>query len=168
MVCVSRSHSTTWVSEMFLQGRSLADNDSRLVDEAERIGSRAMFWHALVNLAAATFIPFLVNQEFSVAAEPAYRSRPEYTSTDSPLDRIKDALRPLLATLAPHLPTLPLEWLSLSLTWTFGNALFAVLLLSTFFAHNALGASFIIGITGLSWAITAWVPFSLVRGVVSD
>jgi solute carrier family 45 protein 1/2/4 len=157
------AHSTTWVSELFLQGRSLADSDPALVEQAERIGSRAMFWHALVNLAAATILPLLVNQEPATPFDVPYRLRPDFDDSPSALARFKASLKPHLASLEPFLPTLPFQSLSLSLAWTFANALFSILLISTLLVREAVGASVIIGLTGLCWAVTAWVPFSLVR-----
>ncbi|KAJ1677647.1 hypothetical protein EV182_005725 [Spiromyces aspiralis] len=51
--------------------------------------------------------------------------------------------------------------------WTMSLLVMSVLLISTYFVRNLTGATVVITLMGLPWAVTMWVPFALVGEFVS-
>ncbi|KAJ7260550.1 MFS general substrate transporter [Mycena rebaudengoi] len=45
--------------------------------------------------------------------------------------------------------------------WAASHAVFAGCMLGTFFTHSVAGATVLIALTGFSWGVTQWAPFSL-------
>ncbi|KAI8867092.1 hypothetical protein GQ42DRAFT_113960, partial [Ramicandelaber brevisporus] len=59
------------------------------------------------------------------------------------------------------------QHLTLRRLWTASHVVFAVLMFSTFFISTVRGATFMIATCGFCWAVTAWVPFSLIGEMVT-
>ena len=53
-------------------------------------------------------------------------------------------------------------FLSLKNTYTLSHTLFAIAMLLTLFIHSVAGATFLLGLVGVSWATTMWIPFALI------
>ena len=49
------------------------------------------------------------------------------------------------------------RWLTLPLAWASGNALMSVLMLATWLIDSVFGASIIVGLTGVCWALAGCV-----------
>ena len=49
----------------------------------------------------------------------------------------------------------------LTIVWTFGHVLFAFAMFCSPFVHTVGGATFVVGLCGLPWAVTCWAPFAL-------
>ncbi|KAI8341095.1 major facilitator superfamily domain-containing protein [Chlamydoabsidia padenii] len=58
-------------------------------------------------------------------------------------------------------------WLSLNNIYTSSHLISAAALLSAWFIRSVLGATIILSVMGISWAIVLWIPFSLVGEYVS-
>lgn len=156
---------TTWVAEIYVQTTSdwgdLASAPTELRDAATRAGTRAMLFHSIVSLSTSILLPpFIAGSGSSPSSSkpnsPYVRSSTGFGQGETLTERIKSML-----------PTMPVVWLSLPLLWTISNALFATLLLGTWFATSVFGASFIVAAAGFSWAVTNWAPFAIVRIVSS-
>jgi len=50
--------------------------------------------------------------------------------------------------------------------WTISHLVFAGCMFATYFTHSVWGTTIIITITGFSWAITQWAPFSLLAEAI--
>ena len=57
--------------------------------------------------------------------------------------------------------------LTLQRTWTLAHILFAVCMFSTLFVGSSTSGTIIIGIVGISWAVTIWAPFALISEEVA-
>lgn len=53
-------------------------------------------------------------------------------------------------------------FLSLKNTYTLSHTVFATAMLLTFFIHSVVGATLLLGLVGVSWATTMWIPFALI------
>jgi solute carrier family 45 protein 1/2/4 len=58
-------------------------------------------------------------------------------------------------------------WVSLNNIYTGSHLISAAALLSAWFIKSVLGATIILSVMGISWAIVLWIPFSLVGEYVS-
>ncbi|KAL5498014.1 hypothetical protein ACEPAH_2945 [Sanghuangporus vaninii] len=131
-------YTSVYVGDIYKKGLPEAASaaESALQEKhADIIGSRALFHHGLVALAANFFLPLFV--------KPEGDSRGSESATGKPslLDRIK----------VVHLSEL----------WAFSHLLFAFCMWATFFVSTVYGASLLVTLVGFSWAITQWAPFSL-------
>lgn len=53
-------------------------------------------------------------------------------------------------------------FISLKNTYTLSHTVFATAMLLTFFIHSVVGATLLLGLVGVSWATTMWIPFALI------
>lgn len=53
-------------------------------------------------------------------------------------------------------------FLSLKNTYTMSHTIFATAMFLTFFIHSVVGATLLLGLVGISWATTMWIPFALI------
>jgi len=49
----------------------------------------------------------------------------------------------------------------LTIAWVLGHGLFAFAMFCSPFVHTVGGATFVVGLCGLPWAVTCWAPFAL-------
>ncbi|KAL5478314.1 hypothetical protein ACEPAI_2498 [Sanghuangporus weigelae] len=129
-------YTSVYVGDIYKKGLPEAASaaESALQEKhADIIGSRALFHHGLVALAANFLLPLFV--------KPEGDSRGSESATGKLLDRIKIV----------HLSEL----------WAFSHILFAFCMWATFFVSTVSGASLLVTLVGFSWAITQWAPFSL-------
>ncbi|KAF8800152.1 MFS general substrate transporter [Phlegmacium glaucopus] len=111
--------------------------------EATRLGSRALFYSALLSLTVNLVLPAFV-------AEAAVDSSQNQSS--SWWKQVCSVPRGMQI----HLVTI----------WAISHLVFAGCMFATFFTHSVWGATFIITVTGFSWAITQWAPFALLADAI--
>ena len=58
--------------------------------------------------------------------------------------------------------------LSLRRAWLLSHVLFAVIMLCTFFIRSPVSGTVLVGIIGISWAVTLWAPFALISAEISQ
>ncbi|KAJ7594111.1 major facilitator superfamily domain-containing protein [Mycena floridula] len=124
--------------------------------EATRFGSRALFYSSVLTLVGNTILPFFV-------AETAKRKQHasnnySHNSLQSPFTPPK---KKLLSFGIPNILRLHLCTL-----WTLGHAVLAGCMFATYFVKSVAGATGLITVTGISWAITQWAPFSLLAEAI--
>ncbi|RXW15447.1 hypothetical protein EST38_g10394 [Candolleomyces aberdarensis] len=139
-------YSTLYVGDLHKQVSPLPATDearASLDAEATRLGSRALFFSSVVALAANILLPSFV---------PEAKSAKEDESTGGFWKRICK----VPAVLQIHLATL----------WAASHVIFAGCMFATFFVQSVWGATILITVTGFSWAITQWAPFSLLAEAI--
>ncbi|CAL1709454.1 unnamed protein product [Somion occarium] len=114
--------------------------------EGNRLGSRAMFFHALLSLAANLILPFFV-------AEAGSRKRMQSALA---LGVKRTWWVRLYEKMKLHLGTL----------WALSHLVFAICMLATFFYSSVWAATFFTTLAGLAWSITQWAPFSLLAEAI--
>ncbi|KIP03126.1 hypothetical protein PHLGIDRAFT_111240 [Phlebiopsis gigantea 11061_1 CR5-6] len=118
------------------------------MEEGTRLGSRAMFYNAILSLVASIVLPLF-------AAETKSR-------------------RTLRNTLATAPQSVWVRWFNrlkihLASLWAASHLLFAVCMAATFFYSTVWGATFFTTLAGFSWAVTQWAPFALLaEAILSD
>ncbi|KAG2126871.1 major facilitator superfamily domain-containing protein [Suillus bovinus] len=135
-------YTTVYIGELHKQvSPPPADDDSAVIleEEATRLGTRALFYSALVSLAANIIMPFFVIRAKEVAISTPLRLK-----------------KPWLERVQVHLATL----------WAFSLLVFALCMAATFVVSSVGGATFIMSVTGFCWAIVQWAPFTLLAEAI--
>ncbi|KAK1241717.1 hypothetical protein MKX07_007540 [Trichoderma sp. CBMAI-0711] len=118
----------------------------KLYEQATRMGSFALLINSIVSLLVNVFLPFLV--------VPTYDSHPDLDSSES--DPKKSFLH--------HLR---IPGFTLRRAWFGSLILFAIVMVCTLFVRSVGGATALIGIAGITWAITLWAPFAIISAEIS-
>ncbi|KAM0788744.1 hypothetical protein ACM66B_002836 [Microbotryomycetes sp. NB124-2] len=143
---------TTWVAEIYVrdqgQASDLASAPIQVQEDATRAGTRAMFFHALVSLLASIVMPPLI----STPESKSFRQPTTSSSRFVWLDKWRTDVS--------------VSWLTLPVLWMLSNGLFALALLSTYFTTSVAGASFIVALVGVCWAVTQWAPFAILGDLI--
>ncbi|KAI7847853.1 major facilitator superfamily domain-containing protein [Circinella umbellata] len=149
-------YSTTWVAEIYDQNAiqsGAGGNGEDSLGQATRAGSFAFLVYSIISLAASFILPWIV--------VPSYNDE----TTPGPTFRFK--IRRRYYTITPS-KYLKISFLNLPRAWTVGHIIFLISMLATVFVSNVTGASVVIGICGVSWALTMWAPFSLLGEYIAE
>lgn len=118
----------------------------KLYEQATRMGSFALLVNSIVSLLVNVFLPFLV--------VPTYDNHPGLDSSES--DPKKSFLH--------HLR---IPGFTLRRAWFGSLILFAIVMVCTLFVRSVGGATALIGMAGITWAITLWAPFAIISAEIS-
>lgn len=122
----------------------------KLYETATRMGTRALLVYAITSLTTNVFLPFLIAPSYDVATYDSDDSQKSYTTLFS---RFLDCL--------------VIPWLTLRRAWLISHLIFATCMFSTLIVRSIGGATALIGIVGISWALTLWAPFAIISAEVS-
>ncbi|KZT71321.1 MFS general substrate transporter [Daedalea quercina L-15889] len=122
---------------------SIPQDDPDLNAEATRLGSRALFYSSVLSLICNVLLPFFVSE--------ATKSR---AAVERKLNRSR--LMMIYERIKIHLATL----------WAVSHIVFAACMAATFFYSTVWGATLFTTITGFSWSMTQWAPFSLLAEAI--
>jgi solute carrier family 45, member 1/2/4 len=137
------------------------EGDSNITDTVghiARIGSMALVVFSCVTVVSSILLPPFVRKpddEIKHAVE-----EPDEDSQQSRIIRIWQQTRiPVLFTwlVETARPVRP----PLTIAWAFGHGLFAFAMFCAPFVSTVAGATFVVGLCGLPWAVTCWAPFAL-------
>ncbi|KAF8627150.1 hypothetical protein AX17_006367 [Amanita inopinata Kibby_2008] len=156
----------------------LSDEDQITLNaEATRSGSRALFCSSLVSLIGNVVLPYFVSEAARELDSPSERrikppgrrylgSATDSTETNgnygpSGVETGRHTWRAFLAKISSSL-RVPQGWqFHLASLWAFSHLVISLCMFGTFLTSSVFGATMLITITGFSWAITQWAPFSL-------
>ena len=183
-------YSTTYIGQLFVnpifEGHpGLSDDDiNKAWEEATRIGTFALLVYAIVSFVTNLTLPILVVPTYKSAVppepiptesqseeEPFLGSRRVSTSSagtamDPPAD-ISGIRESKFGEGREWLSRLQIPGFTLRRAWLLSHILFAICMFSTFFIYSYQAATAVIGIVGISWALTLWAPFALISAEVS-
>lgn len=140
-------NTTEFIAELYRRSNPNVDAETAAA-EGTRLGSRAMFYNALLSLLANVLLPFFVA---------------EAGSRKSMQDK-----------LAMSAQSIWVRWFNklkihLASLWAASHLIFAICMGATFFYSGVWGATFFTTLAGFSWAITQWAPFALLAdAILSD
>lgn len=121
-------------------------SEELIMAEGTRLGSRALFYQSIISLASNIILPFFVSEAGSrKRMQSAIALGVEKTWYIRFYEKVK-----------VHLGAL----------WAVAHLLFAVCMVATFFYSSVGGATVFTAITGLSWAVVQWAPFSLLAEAI--
>ncbi|CAI6333343.1 unnamed protein product [Periconia digitata] len=136
-------YSTTWVGEIYLRYDASADeksNSDDLTGKVGRIGSLALIAFSIITFIMSVLLPFFVKspeEETRRGFRP--RSRQNIASFAVDIEKYKP---------------------SLLNTWMFSHCIFAASMVMAPFVQSLRGATIIVALCGVSWAVSCWAPFT--------
>ncbi|KAI1790011.1 MFS general substrate transporter [Ganoderma leucocontextum] len=139
-------YTTAFIGDLHKTSSNLPPSDPDLDAEATRLGTRALFYSSILSFAGNIFLPFIVAES---ARSRRLLERKLAQASRSVWLRLYDRLKVGLATL-----------------WALSHLLFAIAMFATFFYKSVEGATFFTTLTGFSWSITQWAPFSLLAEAI--
>ncbi|PIL29401.1 transporter [Ganoderma sinense ZZ0214-1] len=139
-------YTTAFIGDLHKASSDLPPSHPDLDAEATRLGTRALFYSAILSFAGNIFLPFIVADS---ARSRRLLERKLAQVRRSVWLQLYDRLR-----------------ISLAALWAVSHLLFAISMFATFFYTSVKGATFFTTLTGFSWAITQWAPFSLLAEAI--
>ncbi|KXX75556.1 General alpha-glucoside permease [Madurella mycetomatis] len=130
----------------------------RLYERATREGTFALLIFAVVGLITNVFLPFFI--------EPVYDSQPAITA-DAPGEG-PAALKDYNEDQKSWLEYLVIPGFTLRRAWMFAQILFTICMLCTVFVRTVAAATALIGLVGITWALTLWAPWAIISAEISQ
>ncbi|KAH8663598.1 hypothetical protein BGZ60DRAFT_411698 [Tricladium varicosporioides] len=123
----------------------------KLYEKATRVGTFALLVYAITSLTTNVLLPFFIAPSYDApSAAKSVRSHKSYSTR---IDRFLDHL--------------VIPWLTLRRAWLLSHCIFAACMFSTLIVRSIGAATTLIGIVGISWALTLWAPFAIISAEVS-
>ncbi|KAH7040999.1 uncharacterized protein B0I36DRAFT_281669 [Microdochium trichocladiopsis] len=126
-----------------------------LYEKATRVGTFALLIFAITSLLTNLLLPFFI--------DPTYDNNPTLgkSTPQSPVLTTND--EGLQKWLAP----LVIPGFTLRRAWMYSNILFAIAMTCTLFARSVGMATVLIGLVGITWALTLWAPWAIISAEIS-
>ncbi|KZT01574.1 MFS general substrate transporter [Laetiporus sulphureus 93-53] len=138
-------YTTEFIAELHKRVHPDSADDPSLNAEATRLGSRAMFYSSILSLASNVVLPFFVC---------------EAASSRKLLERTLNESKSRWAKMYERIK------IHLAMLWAVSHLIFAGCMAATFFYSSVWGATIFTTLTGFSWSITQWAPFSLLAEAI--
>jgi solute carrier family 45 protein 1/2/4 len=178
---------STYVGQIYVNP-FLEDNPNMAPEEinalwerATRQGTFSLLIFAITSFTSNMLLPFLVAPSYQAprlqprvfVGSPTVRNRPTTPSTPGGMTSTMTSFFP--PTPSPKSPSrltrlldaCQIRWLTLRRAWLLSHILFAFCMFLTFFVRSTAAATAVVGLVGISWAMTLWAPFALISAEVS-
>ncbi len=152
-------YSSSYIADIYVQPTLEAnphmspDEIDRLYEKATRVGTFALLVYAIVSLSTNVLLPFFIAPSYDA---PLYDSTSSFHSNKSYTTRFSRLLDALV-----------IPGLTLRRAWLCSHLIFATCMFSTLIVRSIAAATALIGIVGISWALTLWAPFAIISAEVS-
>ncbi|KAK7710936.1 hypothetical protein SLS57_008252 [Botryosphaeria dothidea] len=169
-------YTTTYIGEIytdpyFQENPHMSEDEiNKVWEKGTRMGTLALFIFAITTFLASVFLPIIVAPTYKPPTpEPTTPLTPTASMSGSGYFALKKQNSSkknwnLHLSILDHLQ---IKWLTLRRAWLLSHIVFAVLTWSTFFVRSTTGATIIIALIGVPWAITNWAPFALISQEIS-
>lgn len=189
-------YSTTYIGQLYVNPvfEKHPNLPKHRIDEewarATRKGTFALLINAIITFSTNILLPFLVvrtykqqkpnvdsvHEDSDTPAGSFGRSRRTSASSNTPLNHASP--EPLQGDdgtetvdtgegRSSWLSKIQIPGLTLRRAWFMSHLLFAACMFSTFFVYSGKGATVVIGILGMPWALTLWAPFAFISAEVA-
>ncbi|KAJ1663638.1 hypothetical protein IW140_000944 [Coemansia sp. RSA 1813] len=153
-------YSTTYIADLYIANHGGSENEV-ISDLATRAASLAMFVHAVASLVFSILLPVITYSAASGTSPlPDHPPSSQDTSESfmvSLLGTTKSIIYCIQKRVTVSLPTM----------WSLSQCVFAVSMFLTMAVSTTKSATLLMGACGLSWAVTMWVPFSMLGEIIS-
>lgn len=129
----------------------------RLYEEATRQGTFALLVFAVMGLATNVFLPFFIAPTYETQQSVAAVGHGEAPGAFIRYDGEKKS----------WLDHLVIPGFTLRRAWMLSQLLFTVSMLCTVFVRSVGAATFLIGLVGITWALTLWAPWAIISAEIS-
>ncbi|KAI0424985.1 major facilitator superfamily domain-containing protein [Xylaria sp. FL1042] len=155
-------YTSSYIGDIYVQPfleenphRTPAELD-KLYEDATRMGTRALLIFAITSLVTNVALPFFIDPTYDshpAAGELPNQSRGVYEDDTSAIRK--------------WLQRLVIPGLTLRRAWMFSHILFAVSMFLTPVARSIEAATTLIGLIGITWALTLWAPWAIISAEIS-
>lgn len=149
-------YSSSYVGDIYVQPY-LKENPNmtpaeinKLYEKATRVGTFALLIYAITSLSTNVLLPFVIAPSYD--ANPIASAKPQKGYTTA---------------MSRFLDRLVIPGFTLRRAWLLSHLIFASCMFSTLFVRSVGGATALIGIIGVSWAMTLWAPFAIISAEIS-
>ncbi|EKD20507.1 uncharacterized protein L3040_004205 [Drepanopeziza brunnea f. sp. 'multigermtubi'] len=140
-----------YVQPYLLENPNMTPNEiDKLYETATRMGTRALLVYAVTSLTTNVLLPFFIAPTYDASTSDSSDSQKSYSTRVS---RFLDAL--------------VIPWLTLRRAWLISHLIFTCCMFSALIVRSIAAATALIGIVGISWALTLWAPFALISAEIS-
>lgn len=150
-------YSSSFVGDIYVQPYLEANPNmtpseiDTLYEKATRVGTFALLMYAVTSLITNVFVPFIVAPSYDApSSAPSNGSHKGYTTA---LERF--------------LNRLVIPGFTIRRAWLCSHLIFACCMFSTLLVRTVAGATAVIAIVGISWAMTLWAPFAIISAEIS-
>ena len=141
-----------------------------------RQGTLAMTFFAIIALVTNLVLPLFVFYPSGSQARSILRDEQIVPHPDAELVEVEVATSSIPTEGAISSPTsdhpglrsvLSISWLTLPRAWMASHILTSIILLSTALIHSRISSTFLVGLLGISWALTQWAPYALISAEIA-
>ncbi|QSZ34728.1 hypothetical protein DSL72_007583 [Monilinia vaccinii-corymbosi] len=150
-------YSSSYVGDIYVQPYLIENPNmtpaeiDELYEKATRVGTFALLMYAITSLSINILLPIFITPSYDAPSSSAsIFSHQSYTTRFS---RFMDKLA--------------IPGLNLRRAWLVSHLLFAGCMFSTLIVRSTTGATVLIALVGVSWAMTLWAPFAIISAEVS-
>lgn len=146
-------YTSSYIGEIYVQPflkekpNMTPDEIDKLYEQATRIGSFALLINAIVSLSTNVLLPFFIAPTYDKS--PAGSRPGQRMEVKSPLDNLR------------------IPGFTLKRAWFLSLILFSATMLCTLVVTSVQGATVLIGIAGITWAMTLWAPYAIISAEIS-
>lgn len=130
----------------------------KLYEQATRVGTFALLIFSITSLATNLFLPFLIAPSFDTQPLPITD-----VAGEGPATSIKD----LGERGKSWLDYLVIPGFTLRRAWMYSQILFFFSMSLTVFVRTVAAATVLIGLVGITWALTLWAPWAIISAEIS-
>lgn len=130
-----------------------------LYEQATRVGTFALLIFSIVSLIANLLLPLFI--------APTYDSQPFYGEEESPGEGPADSIRSYNDEKKSWTEYLIIPGLTLRRAWMLAQLLFMGCMLCTVLVRTVEAATALIGLVGITWAVTLWAPWAIISAEIS-
>ncbi|OMP89210.1 General alpha-glucoside permease [Diplodia seriata] len=167
-------YTTTYVGEIYADSyfrenpHMSEDEINKVWDRGTRMGTLALLIFAITTFIASVFLPLIVAPTFKAPVpEPTTPLTPTSSHASSGYFSKNKGAKVSFAQHFSVLDHLQIKSLTLRRTWLLSHFMFAALVWSTILVRSTVGATIIVALIGIPWAVTNWAPFALISQEIS-
>ncbi|KAK0630676.1 major facilitator superfamily domain-containing protein [Bombardia bombarda] len=129
----------------------------RLYEEATQVGTFALLIFAITSLATNLFLPFFIAPTYDSQAPGLVEGPGESNGSLKDYEPESKAWSDYLI----------IPGFTLRRAWMFSQILFTGSMLCTVFVRTVTAATVLIGLVGITWALTLWAPWAIISAEIS-
>ncbi|KAK9779059.1 putative MFS general substrate transporter [Seiridium cardinale] len=154
-------YTSSYISEIYIEPyleenpHLSPDELNRLYEQGTRVGTFALLIFALTSLATNVFLPFFVAPTYD---GPVTNTAPGEAPGGLPPDEEGKKT---------WLEYLVIPGFTLRRAWMLSNVIFAIAMFCAVFVRTVEAATALIGLVGITWALTLWAPWAIISAEIS-
>ncbi|KAJ9136707.1 General alpha-glucoside permease [Pleurostoma richardsiae] len=130
----------------------------RLYEKATQVGTFALLIFSITSLLTNIFLPFFIAPTYNNIPIPVY---------EGPGDGPVEPLREFEGDKKSWLDYLIIPGFTLRRAWMLSQILFSAAMFCTVFVRTVSAATALIGLVGITWALTLWAPWAIISAEIS-